>query len=334
MSRRALITGISGQDGSYLAEFLLDKGYEVHGVVRRVALEDPHHRLRNLEAVRHRLQLHAASLYSYSSLAPLITRIKPDECYHLAAESFVNYSFDEELSSLTSNINSTYLLLAVIKDLAPECHFYFASSSEMFGAAEEFPQTERTRFRPRSPYGIGKMCGFELTRNYREKYGLHASSGILFNHESPRRGYAFLPRKVTSGVAAILAGRAQKLGLGNLDALRDWGDAREYVQAMWRMLQQPQPDDYVIATGRTRSVREFVELVFALVGLDYRDYVYTDPLVFRPAETHPLVGDSSKARATLGWAPRDDFEGLVRDILESDLEAAGVARPLARRAGS
>jgi GDPmannose 4,6-dehydratase len=325
MGKRALITGITGQDGSYLAEFLLANGYEVHGAVRRVALEDPEHRLVRLSAVRDRITLHAASLESFASVYQLAAKVLPDECYHLAAQSFVSYSFDDEFSTLNTNINGTHFLLSAVKDLAPRCRFYFAGSSEMFGKAEELPQNERTRFHPRSSYGISKVCGFELTRNYREAYGLHASSGILFNHESPRRGFEFVTRKITSGVARILAGKSKQIPLGNLDAKRDWGHAREYVEAMWLMLQQPEPDDYVVATGETHSVREFVDLAFSHAGLDYKDYVVSDPTLFRPAEVNLLQGDCTKARAKLGWQSTIAFEALVREMVETDCRALGVA---------
>lgn len=324
MSRRALITGITGQDGSYLAELLVSKGYEVHGLVRRVAFEDPSHRLARLAAVAGRIKLHAASIESYASVHQAVLEIAPHECYHLAAQSFVTYSFDDEFSTFNTNINGTHFILSALKNVAPHCRFYFAGSSEMFGKAEEVPQTEKTRFHPRSTYGISKVCGFELTRNYREAYGMHASSGILFNHESPRRGYEFVTRKITSGVARILAGHATELPLGNVEAQRDWGHAREYVEAMWLMLQQPDPDDYVVATGETHSVREFVELAFADVGLDYRDYVRTDTDLFRPAEVALLLGDASKARQKLGWAPKIAFKELVREMVESDCRALGI----------
>jgi GDPmannose 4,6-dehydratase len=326
MAKRALITGITGQDGSYLAEILLSNGYEVHGAVRRVALEDPEHRLSRLSPVRDRVKLHAASLESFASVYQLVAKVAPDECYHLAAQSFVSYSFDDEFSTLNTNINGTHFLLSAVKDLVPKCRFYFAGSSEMFGKAEELPQTEHTRFHPRSSYGISKVCGFELTRNYREAYGMHASNGILFNHESPRRGFEFVTRKITSGVARILAGHSENLPLGNLEAKRDWGHAREYVEAMWLMLQQPEPDDYVIATGETHSVRDFVELAFGHVGLDYRTYVTTDPTLFRPAEVNLLLGDSTKARNKLGWAPTTTFETLVREMVDADCRALGVKR--------
>src|SRR6266852_4336557 len=263
---KALITGITGQDGSYLAELLLLKGYEVHGLVRRVALEDPEHRLSRLLPVMNKIKLHAASLESYASIHQVVAAVEPDECYHLAAQSFVSYSFDDEFSTLNANINGTHYLLAAVRNLAPNCKFYFAGSSEMFGKAEEIPQKETTRFHPRSTYGISKVAGFDLTRNYREAYGMHATNGILFNHESPRRGFEFVTRKISSGVARIVAGKAKELHLGNLDAKRDWGYAPEYVEAMWLMLQQDKPDDYVVATGETHSVREFLEIALGLVG--------------------------------------------------------------------
>src|SRR5580765_166920 len=322
MALRALITGITGQDGSYLAELLTSKGYEVHGLVRRVALEDPAHRLGRLEAVRDRVTLHAASLESFASLFKVVSDIAPDECYHLAAQSFVSYSFDDEFSTFNSNINGTHFVLAALRQVSPRCKFYFAGSSEMFGKVEEVPQTERTRFHPRSTYGISKVCGYELTRNYREAYNAFAVSGIMFNHESPRRGYEFVTRKITSGVARIVAGQAKELRLGNLDAKRDWGHAREYVDAMWLMLQQAEPDDYVIATGQTHSVRDFAELAFSTAQLDYRDYVTVDERFFRPAEVELLVGDASKARKVLGWEPKTNFESLVREMVLEDLRQA------------
>jgi len=326
--KRALITGVTGQDGSYLSELLLDKGYEVHGIVRRVALEDPENRLRRLAAIRERIHLHAASLESYASLHQVVDKVRPDECYHLAAQSFVSYSFDDEFSTLQTNINGTHYLLSTLKNLSPRCHFYFSGSSEMFGKAEHVPQNERTPFHPRSSYGISKVAGFELTRNYREAYGMHASSGIMFNHESPRRGYEFVTRKITSGVARIAAGKATELRLGNLDAQRDWGYAKEYVWAMWRMLQQPEPDDYVIATGETHSVREFAALAFRLAGLDYRKYVVPDPQLYRPAEVNILQGDASKAQRVFGWKSQTGFEGLVRQMVANDCRALGVEIPV------
>jgi len=335
--RKALITGITGQDGSYLAELLLAKGYEVHGLVRRVALADPAQRLHRLHGFQDRLTLHAASVESLSSLSRIVGKVMPDECYHLAAQSFVSYSFEDEFSTMNTNINGTHNLLSALRELAPECRFYFAGSSEMFGKVDEVPQTERTRFHPRSAYGISKVAGFELTRNYREAYGLHASSGILFNHESPRRGHEFVTRKITAGVAAIAAGKQKQLRLGNLEARRDWGFAPEYVEAMWLMAAQDQPDDYVICTGATHSVREFAEAAFAAAGLDYRDHVVVGQELHRPAEVDLLVGNAEKAEKRLGWRSKTPFASLVRLMVEADLrvhgvEPAGAARRLPRAA--
>ncbi|MCX5657348.1 MAG: GDP-mannose 4,6-dehydratase, partial [Candidatus Omnitrophica bacterium] len=253
-AKRALITGITGQDGSYLAELLLKKGYEVHGIVRRVALEDPGHRLWRIRHLLNKLILHPASLESYASIFSIVEKVKPDECYHLAAQSFVSYSFEDEFSTINTNINGTHFVLSAIKEKVPECRFYFAASSEMFGLAAETPQNENTRFHPRSPYGISKVAGFDLTRNYREAYNLFACNGILFNHESSRRGFEFVTRKITNAVAEIKFGLAKELKLGNLDAKRDWGFAGDYCEAMYLMLQQDRPDDYVIATGETHTV--------------------------------------------------------------------------------
>jgi len=326
MGKRALITGITGQDGSYLAEFLLNKGYEVHGIVRRVAFEDPEHRLVRLQHLLGSIRLHAASLESAASLLKVVEETRPDECYHLAAQSFVSYSFDDEFSTLNTNINGTHYLLSAVKTRVPQCRFYFAGSSEMYGRAEETPQRETTRFHPLSSYGISKVAGYELTRNYREVHGLHASTGILFNHESPRRGFEFVTRKISSGIARILAGRLDKVRLGKLEARRDWGHAREYVEAMWLMLQQPEPDDYVVATGESHSVQEFAELAFAHVGLDWREYVEKDPTFYRPAEVDSLLGDSSKARQKLGWSHRTSFAELVGEMVEADCRLMGVSK--------
>jgi GDPmannose 4,6-dehydratase len=326
MRKKALITGITGQDGSYLADLLLAKGYEVHGIVRQVALEDPEHRLRRIQHLLDRLTVHAASIESYASVHNVVDKVRPDECYHLAAQSFVAYSFDNEFSTFNTNLNGTHHVLSAIKNLSPECRFYFAGSSEMFGKVKESPQSEETPFHPRSAYGISKVAGFDLARNYREAYNLHASSGILFNHESPRRGYEFVTRKITSGLARIVAGQASNLRLGNLDAKRDWGHAREYVEAMWLMLQQPDGDDYVIATGESHSVREFVDLAFSHVGLNYRDYVIIDERLYRPAEVHVLQGDSSKAQSKLGWKCRTTFRDLVIEMVEADVKAL-TAKP-------
>ena len=318
--RKALITGITGQDGSYLAEFLLSKGYEVHGIIRRVALEDPEHRLRRIQHILDKLNLHTASLESYASLFRVIVDLKPDECYHLAAQSFVSYSFEDEFSTINTNINGTHYVLSAIKENVPECRFYFAASSEMFGNAEETPQNEDTRFHPRSPYGISKVAGFHLTRNYREAYDIFACSGILFNHESPRRGYEFVTRKITSVAAKIKRGLAAELRLGNLAAKRDWGYAGDYVSAMWLMLQQDAPDDYVIATGVAHSVKDYVSICFDYVNLNYEDYVVIDENLYRPAEVNILQGDYTKAERKLGWKPSVGFEELVEMMVKADLD--------------
>ncbi|MBI2203242.1 MAG: GDP-mannose 4,6-dehydratase [Candidatus Rokubacteria bacterium] len=320
--KKALITGITGQDGSYLAELLLAKGYEVHGLVRRVAIEDPKHRLWRIRHLLSRITVHPASLESFPSVVKVFASVRPDECYHLAAQSYVGYSFDDEFSTFQTNINGTHYVLAALKEFAPACRFYFAGSSEMFGKVEATPQDERTPFHPRSAYGISKVAGFDLTRNYREAFNLFAVSGILYNHESPRRGFEFVTRKITSHVAAIVAGSGEPLRLGNLDARRDWGHAKEYVEAMWLMLQQDAPDDYVVATGETHSVREFCEAAFAHVGLDYREHVATDPALFRPAEVELLLGNPAKAEAILGWRAKTKFRDLVADMVDTDLAAA------------
>lgn len=320
MNKKVLITGLTGQDGSYLAEFLLEKDYEVHGIVRRVAIEDPRHRLWRIRHILDKLILHPGSLESYASIFKIIEKVKPDECYHLAAQSFVSYSFEDEFSTINTNINGTHFILSAIKEKAPQCKFYFAGSSEMFGLAKETPQNENTPFHPRSPYGISKVAGFDLTRNYREAYNLFTCSGILFNHESPRRGYEFVTRKISNAVAEIKLGLAKTLTLGNLEAKRDWGFAGDYVEAMWLMLNQKEPDDYVIATGVTHSVREFTELAFSHVGLNYQDYLSSDEKFYRPAEVHLLKGDYSKGKKKLGWEPTVSFKELVQMMVEADIE--------------
>ena len=318
--KKALITGITGQDGSYLAEFLLEKGCEVHGIVRRVAIEDPEHRLWRIRHILDKIILHPASMESYASIFSVVDKLRPDECYHLAAQSFVSYSFEDEFSTINTNINGTHFVLSAIKEKAPKCKFYFAGSSEMFGLVKETPQNENTSFHPRSPYGISKVAGFDLTRNYREAYNLFACSGILFNHESPRRGFEFVTRKISNAVARIKLGLSKELKLGNLEAKRDWGYAGDYVKAMWLMLQQDEPDDYVIATGETHSVKEFAEIAFSHVGFDYRDYLTSDEIFFRPAEVHQLTGDYSKGEKILGWKPTISFKELIQIMVEADLK--------------
>tara|TARA_Y100000590_G_scaffold436416_1_gene556946 strand:- start:648 stop:1631 length:984 start_codon:yes stop_codon:yes gene_type:complete len=320
MTKVALITGITGQDGSYLAEFLLEKKYQVHGIVRRVALEDETHRLWRIRNILDDITLHAASLESYASIFKIIQKIKPDEVYHLAAQSYVAHSFEDEFSTFNININGTHHLLSSVKEFGNKLKFYFAGSSEMFGKVQQIPQNEKTIFYPRSSYGISKVTGYHLTRNYREAYNLHASTGILFNHESPRRGFEFVTRKITHGVARIKKGLQKKLKLGNIDAKRDWGHAKDYVQAMWLMLGQNKPDDYVIGTGKEHSVKEFAEMAFKHVGLNYEDYIIIDKNLMRPAEVNTLLADSSKAKKILNWNPQVSFDELVKSMVESDLE--------------
>ncbi len=316
----ALITGITGQDGSYLAEFLLNKNYNVHGLVRRVALEDETHRLWRIKNIKKNIILHGASLESYASLVKIINKIKPNEVYHLGAQSYVSYSFEDEFSTLNTNINGTHFLLSAIKDFSPKTKFYFAASSEMFGKVDQSYQNERTRFHPRSAYGISKVAGFELTRNYREAYGIFACSGILFNHESPKRGFEFVTRKITHAVAKIKLGLQKDLQLGNLDAKRDWGHASDYVQAMWKMLQQKKPEDFVIGTGKMHSVREFAKLAFEHVGLDYKKYIKMNKLFLRPSEVDTLCADYKKAFKILKWKPKITFKELVKEMVNEDLD--------------
>jgi GDP-mannose 4,6-dehydratase len=322
MPRKALITGITGQDGSYLAELLLSKGYEVHGIVRRASTfnrgrldgiySDP-------QRSDTRLFLHYSDLTD-GSLLRLLGRIQPDEIYNLAAQSHVRVSFDNPEYSTDVNATGVVRLLEAIRETGLRPRFYQASSSEMYGMVQEVPQTERTPFYPRSPYGVSKVFAYWITVNYREAYGLHATNGILFNHESPRRAEGFVTRKITRAVAHIKAGLQDKLYLGNLDAKRDWGYAKEYVEAMWLMLQQDKPDDYVIATGETHSVREFLDEAFSYVGLDWTKYVELDPRYLRPSEVDLLVGDASKAKRQLNWEPKTKFKQLVRLMVDADIQ--------------
>ncbi len=314
-TRRALITGITGQDGSYLAELLLDKGYEVHGMVRRSSTE----KFDRVEHIRDRLVLHQGDLLDQRSLVDALRAAEPDEIYNLAAMSYVAASWVQP--TLTAEFSGTGVtrLLEAMREACPEARFYQASSSEMFGKVREVPQTESTPFYPRSPYGVAKAYGHFITVNYRESYGLHATSGILFNHESPRRGLEFVTRKITWHAAAIKLGMRSELRLGNLDAERDWGFAGDYVRAMWLMLQQEQPDDFVVATGVAHSVRDCVNVAFEHAGLSVAEHVVTDPGLLRPAEVEHLIGDASKARRVLGWEPRVSFEELIRMMVDADL---------------
>ncbi len=318
-TKKALITGITGQDGSYLAEFLLSKGYEIYGTIRRVALEDEKHLMSRILHIKDEIHLIPATLESYASVYNAMKIAMPDEVYHLAAQSYVNYSFEDAFSTFNTNINGTLHVISAMKDLAPNARFYFAASSEMFGKVHEIPQTEETKFHPRSPYGISKVAGYSITVNHREAYNMFACNGILFNHESPRRGYEFVTRKISSSVARIKLGMMDKLELGNLEAKRDWGHAREYVKAMWLMLQQDASDDYVICSGETHSVKEFCKKAFEVVGLDYRDYVVSSAKFYRPAEVDLLVGDCSKAKQKLGWHYDLKFDYLVKEMVEEDV---------------
>lgn len=328
--RKALITGITGQDGSYLTELLLQKGYEVHGIIRRSSSFNTGriiHLFKDIHEPDTRLILHYGDLTDGSRLEQLIERIAPDEVYNLAAQSHVRVSFDEPIYTTNVVALGMLRLLEAIRTVYGSTNpvrFYQASSSEMYGKVQEVPQTERTPFYPRSPYACAKVYAFYQVVNYREAYGMHASNGILFNHESPRRGETFVTRKITRGIARILAGKDKKLYLGNLEAQRDWGYAADYVEAMWLMLQQDQPDDYVIATGHTWSVRQFVEAACGLVGIDWQDIVCLDERYLRPTEVDLLIGDSSKARERLGWQPKTAFPELVRLMLKGDLESEGL----------
>ncbi len=313
---KALITGITGQDGSYLADLLLAKGYAVAGMVRRSSTEA----FERIAHVRHRLDLVQADLLDATSLAQALRDTRPDEIYNLAAQSFVPTSWSQPVLTGEFTGLGVVRMLEAVREVCPQARFYQASSSEMFGKVREVPQNELTPFHPRSPYAVAKTYGHYITVNYRESYGLYAVSGILFNHESPRRGREFVTRKISDGVARIKLGLQEELRLGNLDAQRDWGFAGDYVRAMWSMLQQEQPEDYVVATGRTHSVKEFLEIAFDHVGLHWRDYVVQDPRFMRPAEVDQLVGDASKAREQLGWEPTVSFEELVRSMVDADLE--------------
>jgi GDPmannose 4,6-dehydratase len=318
-TRRALITGVTGQDGSYLAELLLEEGYEVHGMVRRASTE----KFERIDHLRDRIQLHQGDLLDHRSLADALKASRPDEIYNLAAMSFVATSWIQP--TLTAEFTGTGVtrLLEAMREVCPEARFYQASSSEMFGKVREVPQVETTPFYPRSPYGVAKTYGHFITVNYRESYDLHASTGILFNHESPRRGLEFVTRKITWHAAAIKLGLINELRLGNLEAKRDWGYAGDYVRAMWLMLQQDEPDDYVVATGETHSVRECLELAFDQVGLETDAYVTFDAALERPAEVDQLIGDPAKARAKLGWEPTVGFEELIRMMVDADLKLLG-----------
>lgn len=320
MAKTALITGITGQDGSYLTDFLLKKKYKIYGLVRRVALEDKNHRLWRLRHVLDKITLHSASLESYASIVKLIQKLKPDEIYHLGAQSYIDYAFRDEFSTLNTNINGTHYILSSIRDFSPKSKFYFAASSEMYGKVLESPQTEKTPFYPRSTYGISKVAGFDLTRNYREAYNLFCASGILFNHKSPRRGFEFVTRKISHSVARIKFGLQDELFLGNIKSKRDWGHAKDYVKAMWLMLQQKKPDDFVICTGKQYTVEKFAKLAFEYAGLNYRKYLKIDKTLNRPSDVQSLIGNCSKAKKILRWKHDFNFKDLVKDMVSEDLK--------------
>jgi len=327
-TKTALITGITGQDGSYLAEFLLDKGYRVCGIVRRASTENS----QRIEHFRDQLELYQADLLDQTSIAHLLRKIRPDEIYNLAAMSFVPTSWQQPVLTAEFTAVGVTRLLDTMRQVCPEARFYQASSSEMFGKVQETPQRETTAFHPRSPYGVAKVYGHFITVNYRESYDLYACSGILFNHESPRRGIEFVTRKITHGVARIKRGLARELRLGNLEARRDWGYAGDYVQAMWLMLQQREPDDYVVGSGKMHSVEEFVQIAFDHLGLDWRKHVVSDPQFYRPAEVDLLLSDPSKARRLLDWQPEVSFEHLVTMMVDADLAAVDRLSPCHARA--
>ncbi|BAT57596.1 GDP-mannose 4,6-dehydratase [Variibacter gotjawalensis] len=319
-AKKALITGITGQDGAYLSQFLLSKGYEVHGVLRRSASASVIDERLKWLGVAGQVEMHDGNLTDITSLLRIFQDLRPDEVYNLGAQSFVKSSWQQPLLTGQATAMSVSNMLETVRLACPEARFYQASSSEMYGRIQEPQQSETTPFYPRSPYAVAKLYGHWITVNYRESFGLHASSGILFNHESPLRGIEFVTRKITDGVARIKLGKAKMLALGNLDAKRDWGHARDYIQAMWLMLQQDNPDDYVVATGRTESVREFCRLAFACVDLNYEDFVTVDSKNMRPAEVDVLLGDASKARKILGWEPVTKLEEMIAEMVEADLE--------------
>ncbi len=318
--KRALVTGVTGQDGAYLSELLLSKGYEVHGLVRRSASADVINSRLQWLGIADQVQMHDGNLTDLSSLIRVVGEVKPVEVFNLAAQSFVKSSWQQPI--LTGNVTAMGVtnLLEAVRMMAPEARFYQASSSEMYGLIQHPIQSEKTPFYPRSPYAAAKLYGHWMTVNYRESFGMHASSGILFNHESPLRGIEFVTRKITDGVARIKLGKSETLALGNLDAKRDWGHARDYVEAMWLMVQQDKPDDYVVATGRTESVRRFCELAFSHVGLKMEDHVVVDPRFMRPAEVDVLLGDPSKAKSRLGWVPKVTLEGLAAEMVDADIK--------------
>ncbi|RXJ81109.1 GDP-mannose 4,6-dehydratase [Arcobacter sp. F2176] len=315
----ALITGITGQDGSYLAEFLLSKGYEIHGIVRRESIEDEE-KLNNIKNIKESIFLHEGSLSDHLTIYKIFSKILPDECYHLSASSFVNYSFNDEFETMSNNFNSTHYLLSTIREVKKDCKFYFAGSSEMFGEPNCSPQDEETPFNPKSIYGISKVSSHYLLKNYREKENIFACTGIMYNHESPRRGNHFVTKKIISSAVKIKLGIQDKLYLGNLDARRDWGYAPDYVKAMWMMLQAPKADDYIVASGKLNTVRDFLEETFSYLELNYKDYVLVDPKFFRASEHNPLCGNTDKINKTIGWTNEVSLKEIIKNMIDIEMK--------------
>lgn len=316
--KKAIITGIAGQDGSYLAELLLSKGYEVHGIIRGESLNDIE-KLRNIESIKDKLILHEGNLTDYLSIYKIFSKVLPDECYHLSASSFVSNSFDDEFHIMTNNFNSTHYLLSIIREVKKECKFYFAGSSEMFGEPDESPQTEDTLFNPKTIYGISKVSSYYMLKNYREKENIFACTGIMYNHESPRRGSQFVTKKIISSVVKIKIGLQENLYLGNIDAKRDWGYAPDYVYAIWLMLQSDKADDYLLSTGELHTVKEFLEIAFSYLELDYKKYVKVDSKFFRASEKKPLCGNPNKIRHILGWRNSKNIEQIIYEMIDNEL---------------
>ncbi|GIW23071.1 MAG: GDP-mannose 4,6-dehydratase [Candidatus Sericytochromatia bacterium] len=318
--KKALITGINGQDGSYLAEFLLEKGYQVHGIVRRSSIENAS-KLYNLKNILDKIYLHSCNIENQLSVYKIISEIKPDECYHLAAFSFVSYSFDDETNIISTNFNSTHFLLSSIKELVPECKFYFAGSSEMFGNTDESPQNENTKFNPRSIYGISKLSSYYLVKNYRERFGLFCCTGIAYNHESPRRDYSFVTRKISSGISKILRKEIDRIELGNINAIRDWGYAPDYVKAMWLMLNKnDKAEDFIISTGIGHTVEDLLKIAFDYINKDYREYIHINSNFFRESEKTPLIGDNSKIKNKLNWENTKNIKDIIIEMIENDIK--------------
>jgi len=317
--RKAIITGITGQDGSYLAEFLLKKGYEVHGIVRRESFEDEN-KLKNIIEIKDQLILHEGSLNNHLSVYKIFSKVLPDECYHLSASSFVSYSFNDEFQTINDNFNSTHYLLSTIREVKRECKFYFAGSSEMFGEPNISPQTESTPFNPKSIYGISKVSSFYLLKNYRDKENIFACTGIMYNHESSRRGRQFVTKKIISAAVKIKKGLQKEIHLGNLDVKRDWGYSPDYVEAMWKILQIDVADDFIISTGELHTVRDFLDIAFSYLGLEYAKYIKIDQRFFRSAEKIPLCGDSSKIRKKIGWKNRKDLTSVIYEMIDNELK--------------